>query len=456
MTQQPVLPFNTSGSIFDIFRPIHYLGSKLRILRLINSVIEDVNPGRGRVYDLFAGSGSVAFSLSKTQPVTTVDIQEYSRVICSALLHPSKFTDDVEHFTNKLRTSDLTSRLMSAVDPIADYEDDCIYRAENQDLGPLCEFLETASLITFEKGYASRSSPLLESVIKETSTRLDGLKLSSIATTIIRHFGGLFFSFRQAAQLDALLNSIGGIPHESRDTYLAATLSTASDIVNTVGKHFAQPIKPRDSKGRPKRNLPKLVNRDRHFDVFNLFIEWGEKYQIIPEPKFLHKVLRKDFVDALSDIPADTTVVYADPPYTRDHYSRFYHALETIALRDDPEISLTLTNGQKKVSRGVYRLTRHQSPFCIRSQAEAAFDKLFSEVSRMELVLVLSYSPYDESSSEVHPRVMTINRLERLAKLYFNNVETVSAGRFSHSKLNSTENNFQSSDNGELLFVCRP
>ena len=33
--------------------------------------------------------------------------------------------------------------------------------------------------------------------------------------------------------------------------------------------------------------------------------------------------------------------VYADPPYTRDHYSRFYHVLETLALRDDPRFRLT-------------------------------------------------------------------------------------------------------------------
>lgn len=43
------------------------------------------------------------------------------------------------------------------------------------------------------------------------------------------------------------------VTQDKRDLYLAALLSTSSDIVDTVGKHFAQPIKARDSKGKIKR-----------------------------------------------------------------------------------------------------------------------------------------------------------------------------------------------------------
>ena len=39
--------------------------------------------------------------------------------------------------------------------------------------------------------------------------------------------------------------------------FLAALLSTASDVVDTVGKHFAQPIKARDSKGNIKITVVK-------------------------------------------------------------------------------------------------------------------------------------------------------------------------------------------------------
>ena len=41
-----------------------------------------------------------------------------------------------------------------------------------------------------------------------------------------------------------------------------------------------------------------------------------------------------DFRQALQNLDDDVRVIYADPPYTRDHYSRFYHGLETLSLRD--------------------------------------------------------------------------------------------------------------------------
>src|SRR3974390_731278 len=72
----------------DIARPIHYLGSKLRIVHLVQEVLDEIDPLRGPVCDLFAGSGTVARGLSRSRKVISVDIQEYSRVLCSALLNP--------------------------------------------------------------------------------------------------------------------------------------------------------------------------------------------------------------------------------------------------------------------------------------------------------------------------------------------------------------------------------
>ena len=112
-----------------------------------------------------------------------------------------------------------------------------------------------------------------------------------------------------------------------------------------------------------------------------------------------HKAVRSDYSDYLSSSDFSEGVVYADPPYTRDHYSRFYHVLETLALRDDPKISTNTAHGNTLPSRGFYRLSRHQSPFCIRSHAPAAFSALFSKVSSKGLPLVLSYSPASEKNA---------------------------------------------------------
>jgi adenine-specific DNA methylase len=151
----------------------------------------------------------------------------------------------------------------------------------------------------------------------------------------------------------------------------------------------------------------------------------------------------------------DCRVVYADPPYTRDHYSRFYHVLETMALRDDPKISTNTAHGKTVLSRGIYRQDRHQSPFCIRSEAPAAFEELFERVAKRGVPLVLSYSPY-ASEKNAHPRVMTMDAITRLARSHFRSVNVDSVGAFFHSRLNRSDLNKDISYEAEFLLICEP
>ena len=72
------------------WRPIHYLGSKLRILEKIESNLNQITSKDAPVCDLFAGSGTVSSWLGKTRKVTAIDIQEYSRILCTALLSDNK------------------------------------------------------------------------------------------------------------------------------------------------------------------------------------------------------------------------------------------------------------------------------------------------------------------------------------------------------------------------------
>ena len=147
-------------------------------------------------------------------------------------------------------------------------------------------------------------------------------------------------------------------------------------------------------------------------------------------------------------------MVYADPPYTRYHYSRYYHVLETICLRDNPNVTTTFPNGTGGISRAIYREGRHQSPFCIKSQAERAFDNMFGKVKELGVPLVLSYSPFNPSQA-VTPRLQTVEQLIKKAQVYFSDVSTISPGEFTHSKLNCTDKNFKANHEAEILILCR-
>ena len=234
---------------------------------------------------------------------------------------------------------------------------------------------------------------------------------------------------------------------------LAALISTTSDIACTVGKHFAQPIKARDSKGNIKKLVYNKAIKDKTIDVIALFEEWVNKYISLPKGDYNNSTLQGDYMECLKILPENVRTVYADPPYTRDHYSRFYHVLETMALDDVPEISTVKIHGRTHISNGIYRKDRHQSPFCIRSKAPKAFNEMFKAISASGRNLLLSYSPYDENK-ESHPRVVTISQLMSWSSVYFNHVDVVSAGHFTHKKLNSTEHFLESSEEAETLIVC--
>jgi adenine-specific DNA methylase len=161
-----------------------------------------------------------------------------------------------------------------------------------------------------------------------------------------------------------------------------------------------------------------------------------------------------DFREALAEPKLRFEVVYADPPYTRDHYSRYYHALETMCLRDNPVISTATIGGKVVLSRGLYREERHQSPFCIKSQAPEAFDALCKAVARRGSALVLSYSPFDHSRGE-RPRVTSVELIERVARQYFRAVEIDSPGEIAHSKLTSTDMTVDTQSQAEQVLICR-
>lgn len=453
---QLVLPsesFNYADK-FNIYRPIHYLGSKLRFVDSIVEVLNKVDPSSGPVCDLFAGSGTVSFSLAKKRDVVAVDIQEYSRVLCSALLNPA--TRDkmlIETFMNNVSSSSHSSKLSESIEPLVKHEVACIKKASNGDLEPLCELLENGALITFENGLCKSKDSDLMQALGESLYRLqkNGL-LDESKSLLTRYFGGLYFSYLQASHLDMLCESIDMLHDDNKDSFLASILSTASDIVNTIGKQFAQPIKPRNSDGTPKKNIVRLVERDRFTDVIKCFAFWLERYLDIPHPKRQHDVICMDYTIALQKLKGNVSVIYADPPYTRDHYSRYYHVLETICLRDNPEISTVNIGGEELVSRGLYRAERHQSPFCIKTQAPKAFEDLFAGASKLGVPLVLSYSPF-ETDNGSRPRLMTIDQITELAKEFYRNVSLIKAGGIAHSKLGNSKVKGNIVD-AEILFVC--
>ena len=437
-------------------RTIHYLGSKLRAVAPIRRAVSAVAPVGQPVCDLFAGSGIVSLALGSAWDVTSVDIQEYSRVLCNGLVNmPKNAGNDADYLCSKANAGPLRSELRNALVGLLNHERKCLAEASHGEFEGLCDLVEHGSLLPLN---ISRDiPPQLRNELARAIDKLDELNLARGSNTVVtRHFGGRYFSWGQAIDLDATLATIHSVNQPSRDFYLAAALVVASDIVNTVGKHFAQPIKLRDSNGQPKRHLVKQTLRDRTYDVLDCYRACCHSLAELGQLRRPNRAIKSDYLDFLQVDTTQFAAIYADPPYTRDHYSRYYHVLETMALRDEPEVATTKirSNGVPKLSRGHYRLDRHQSPFCIPTKAQEAFDILFSTIAKRRTPLILSYSPYKVSAGN-RPRLLTMDQLLQIAKQHFREIKVVAINDVIHNKLNLTERNVNVDYAAEVLITCR-
>ena len=439
-----------------ITRPIHYLGSKLRMLDTIKQAVDLLDDSNGCVCDLFSGSGTVSRYLSSYRDVIAADIQMYSSILCEATMTWMDCSIGSEEIVEKIRKGQTRKKLNAVFGRLLEYEQACIDKAKSNDIDALYEIIEKGSIyIYLKEGNDSCTTELRDRLDELKYTLQERNETEDLDSIIVRYYGGLYFSYSQARDLDCIEHYVFEHNGLLRVKLLAALLSTASEIVNTVGKQFAQPLKVRDSKGNYKNSLKKKILDDRSLNVFDTFEKWLEHYLGAGEKIHSHRVICDDYKNVLHDMKSsDVKVVYADPPYTRYHYSRYYHVLETICLHDNPVITTTFPNGTGGISRAIYREGRHQSPFCIKSKAEKAFEDLFIGVKALNVPLALSYSPFDPGQA-VTPRLQTIDQLIEKAKMYFSDVSTMSPGEFTHSKLNATEKNFESNHEAEMLIICR-
>ena len=140
--------------------------------------------------------------------------------------------------------------------------------------------------------------------------------------------------------------------------------------------------------------------------------------------------------------------IYADPPYTAQQYSRFYHILETLVLYDYPDLQLHPWNSSS-FTQGLYRKDRHKSIFCSKAGAPVAFEALFSIASEVTDCLVLSYS--STTSGSGNPRMIETEFISKLAKKYFgHSLERTLEHRY--RKLNRDDRNRKSGD-PEKLYI---
>ncbi|ENC9836626.1 DNA adenine methylase [Vibrio fluvialis] len=352
-------------------RPLtmQYLGGKSRIVTNILSAINESFPEQKKFVDLFSGSGVVAFEAQrKGYEVIANDIQPYSATLLSSLLNAncgslSAVIDELSQVTNKLIFSGCREKYLSDY-----FKEQSFLNQIGQDKFDWKVYKEFVDNTKLCNG---------------TSGEVAALKESEKWTLFLAFYRNTYFGVYQCAEIDFLREFSESLPQEEKKHLLASVISAMTHCGSST-THLAQFLKPNGHKS--------TINLIKKRSVS--IIQETLKRLVSLESTSLEsnaRVLQQDFKSALNEVMLDSdTIVYADPPYFKEHYSRYYHVLDTFVLYDYPLLTFNKRIGTTTVGR--YREDRITSDFGKKALAKGAFEKLIDDCMNSNAKLAISYA----------------------------------------------------------------
>lgn len=348
--------FGTKGPVISprsYPQVIKYMGSKASLLPFIAESISQVHVADRPIVDLFAGACAISGGFGHIAKIVSNDIQQYSATIASSYLHRAENAHDV-------------------------------------DILSLAETLAKEKLRFLPDGLSHSDNCTLDqfNLVEEANRELLKIEFDFSYNLFTRAYSGTWWSAEQCVWIDSIRQALdilrGDGSYTDADFHLGLTCLMHAMAYTSQGTgHYAQY---RDAKNEAsmkdiakyrRQSVPNYFNRK-----FSALLAWN-KQNVIDKG---HQTTTLDYKACLEKVPK--SLIYADPPYAFVHYSRFYHAIETLVLYDYPVLQ---TKGGEVV-KGRYRSERHQSPFCISTQVQSAFGGLFDGVKNSSSDLLLSYS----------------------------------------------------------------
>tara|TARA_R110002110_G_scaffold379354_1_gene589871 strand:- start:2211 stop:3440 length:1230 start_codon:yes stop_codon:yes gene_type:complete len=350
---------------------VRYMGSKKALAPEISELISERHPNSA-VLDVFAGMCAVGTEVVGRHKLYTNDVHAYAATIASAL-----FTGPINGATSITARAELLRHFNKNKRVLEDsangrlQKEDQYFRGDSSSANfrPAIEFNDREL-----QRPPARKLPNLPTIAKYKET--PKTFPYCLATS---YFSSAYFGIRQAIEIDSIRYAIDQAPKKNRERYLAALVDAASHCAAAPG-HFAQFLIPRD------RKTFDYIARIRNRSVLERFFL---ALDIMPKPKChsrsSNRVFQYEAVELLQakskKFSNEDLVIYADPPYSRAQYSRYYHVLETLVLYDYPACR----------SKGRYREDRFHTDFSRVSRVVDAMDEFSAAASKTGAALYLSY-----------------------------------------------------------------
>lgn len=430
------------------YRPLQYLGAKGRAITHILNQVDHYEIGDKFVMDAFSGSSVVSQSLAQAgYNVVANDSLSFCAEIAKAFLNVDRILESERDL------SAVIGLLETHTTPSQHYWNNLVAQEkellEVSDSAKLSLFYQSIPTIWRLDKVTKELNQFFNSISPDQSAGLDGGLVAS-------YYAGTYFGVSQAVDIDRIRHGIFYLRETKQITQwqnsllLTALISVMSKTVHSAGKHFAQAI----SLKRSDRAmiLRKRLLQDRCLNVWSLFQKSiGELVHTPTCTSFMsaqkHKVLNisTELIDKqyLPSIGA----IYADPPYTAQQYSRFYHIPEVVFRYEYP--SLQEVNDQ--VTNGLYPDDKFKSSFCSKTAAPNSFQKLFELSRELNAHLLISYS-FSLSGITGNSRMISMEQILELGRYYFGkNSETISQLQFSYRQLNSKKSAVSKRKDKEFL-----
>ncbi len=386
------------------------MGNKHDLARDVARVVTPQRAGSPLI-DVFSGMCSVAAAIAPSErPVWSNDVQKYAALVGRCQLKSQ---------TGPLRSPQLAHVLTPAFSANAHALRERFpadLAAEENALRPPSQ----TAMAELEHGWRHAGNDL--AVAAETA-RLARHTTEFPYRLCTLSFSHGYFGLRQAIEIDSLRYAIdrsiedGYLTDEQGDWALLALLQAASVCAATPG-HFAQYLKPNDAtsaariaRQRARRPWVLLLDAADNLNPFGA-AAWRKNNEV-------HCADALELWSTLDVHHLEHAIVYADPPYGKDQYSRYYHVLETLVQYDYPTAS----------GAGRYRPDRFTTPFSLKKRVVRAFEELFAAISDRGWSLVLSYP----SNGLFHSATDT--PIDALLANYFPDVRRALDAPVSHSTL---------------------
>jgi adenine-specific DNA-methyltransferase len=348
---------------------IRYMGNKHDVAPVVAEIVGQHDPATPFI-DAFCGMCSVGGALASSQRrVVCNDVQGFAALVARCLIATPDSPPKLSRVREVLGPPYLYNRRL-LVDRFREHleeEDRIIANADAE-----------GYRAAYKRWRHVGNDPDLRDELP-TAHETTPYRLASL------NFAWGYFGLRQAIAIDSIRYAIdrahedGRLTASDSDWSLVALLQAASCASASPG-HFAQYLKAKSAGGFTR------IVQQRKRNIWTQFL--SELDNVKPYGtrawRSSNEVVQTDAMSmwsSLDGLAVEQAIVYADPPYSKDHYSRYYHVLETLTLYDYPTAE----------GIGRYRPDRFVTPFSLKTRVASALGEFCAAIRERGFTLILSY-----------------------------------------------------------------